>query len=249
MKKIITSALVILATATGFSQEVKWGVKGGLNYSNLRGIETTITNEDGESIKFSSKGQVGFHIGGFAEYQINDKLAIQPELLISTQGGGREFKTSGTDEFGDYYAVSLENKLNLTYLQIPVMLKYQVADKLNIEFGPQIGFALSGKEKISIFSQDGSDVERGSVEFSIFKDEKHIIDGETIQTKGMGKRLDFGLNIGASYDITDNLFVQGRYNFGLASINKSYNYNLSGVQIKNNELKNSVFQLGVGYKF
>lgn len=248
MKKIFTSAFVILATATGFSQEVKWGVKGGLNYSNLRGIETTMTSDDGESIKFSSKGQVGFYIGGFAEYQISDKLAIQPELLISTQGGGREFKTSGT-EYGDYYAVSVENKLNLTYLQIPVMLKYQVIDRLNIEFGPQIGFALSGKEKISIFSQDGSDVESGSFEFSIFKDEEHIIDGETIQTKGMGKRLDFGLNIGASYDITDNLFVQGRYNFGLASINKSHSINLFGGQIKNNELKNSVFQLGVGYKF
>lgn len=249
MKKIITSALVILATATSFSQEVKFGVKGGLNYSNLRGIENTITNEDGESMKFSSKGQVGFYIGGFAEYQINDKLAIQPELLISTQGGGNEFKTSGTDEFGDYYSVSIENKVNLTYLQIPIMLKYQVIDRLNIEFGPQIGFALSGKQKTSFSSQDGNDVESGSLESNIFKDEIHIVEGEAIPTKGLGKRFDFGLNIGASYNITDNLFVQGRYNLGLASINKSYNYNLSGVQIKNNTVKNSVFQLGVGYKF
>jgi len=30
--------------------------------------------------------KIRFHIGGFAEYEINDKFTLQPELLFSTQG-------------------------------------------------------------------------------------------------------------------------------------------------------------------
>jgi hypothetical protein len=60
------------------------------------------------------------------------KVAIQPELLISTQS------TDVTSTaLGDY-----QDKF--TYLSIPIMVKFYVVSGLNIHAGPQFGFLLDG---------------------------------------------------------------------------------------------------------
>jgi len=71
-----------------------------------------------------------FHLGGFAQFAINDKFAVQPELLYSAQGAKYTF-------FG------LSTTANLNYINIPVMAKYKVADAFSIEAGPQLGFLMS----------------------------------------------------------------------------------------------------------
>jgi hypothetical protein len=49
--------------------------------------------------------------------------------------------------------------------------------------------------------------------------------------------FDFGLNIGAGYKLPSGFFTQLRYNYGVTVI------------AENPDLKNSVFQLSVGYQF
>ena len=84
MKKIILTSLM-LCSAFAFSQEIKFGAKVGLNLSNLRGDYPAGIDEH--------NAKIGFNIGGFAEYEINDKFTLQPELLFSTQGNTYGFKT------------------------------------------------------------------------------------------------------------------------------------------------------------
>jgi opacity protein-like surface antigen len=124
MKKIILTAAAVFAFGFANAQDVKFGVKGGLNIANFSGDV-----EDNSS-------KVGFNVGGFVEIKISDKFAVQPELLYSTQG--TKFKMlEGVD--------SAEIKFNLEYINIPVMAKYFVADKFSLEAGPQIGFLTSAK--------------------------------------------------------------------------------------------------------
>ena len=52
--------------------------------------------------------------------------------------------------------------------------------------------------------------------------------------------VDFGANLGFSYDFTENLFVGARYNIGFTNIAKD-----SG----DDSIKNSVFSISAGYKF
>jgi long-subunit fatty acid transport protein len=118
MKKVLLTALAVFAFSFANAQDTKYGVKGGLNMSN--------NSADG------SKSITSFHLGGFAQFKMNDKLAIQPELLYSAQG--REFTESG-----------MSFTTNLNYINIPVMAKYNVADAFSIEAGPQIGFLMSAK--------------------------------------------------------------------------------------------------------
>jgi hypothetical protein len=123
MKKIILSAIAIMAFAFSNAQETRFGIKGGLNLSNIVGGDID-----------NNKTLVGFHVGGLAEIHIVEKFFIQPELLFSTQGAKFD-GPFGTD--GD---------IKLNYLNIPVLAKYYIVDKkFNVEAGPQLGVLLSAK--------------------------------------------------------------------------------------------------------
>lgn len=170
MKKVLLSAVAVMAFMSVSAQETRFGVKAGANLTTFTGDV-----EDLDS-------KVGFHVGGFAEIKLTDKFAVQPEILFSTQGA--KYKEPGYEE-----------KTNLSYLNIPVMAKYYVAEKFSLEAGPQIGFLLSAKAK---FDGDG---ESG---------DEDIKDGL--------KSIDFGVNFGAGYDFTENVSVGLRYNLGLSNI-------------------------------
>ncbi|MWB94674.1 outer membrane beta-barrel protein [Flavobacterium sp. GA093] len=130
MKKIIMTAAAVLAFAYTNAQEVKFGVKAGLN----------IANQTGDVV--GTESLVGFHVGGFAEIKLTDKFSIQPELLYSAQGAKYDFSEPEFDSFE-------EGKLKLAYLNIPVMAKFYVTEKFTVEAGPQIGFLLSAKDDYS----------------------------------------------------------------------------------------------------
>ncbi len=185
MKKNIFTAVAVFAFGFANAQETKFGVKTGLNIANLSG------DVEGAS------SLVGFQIGGFAEFKISDKFAVQPELMYSAQGGKQSYSESSSG-----YSYSAESKIKLSYLNVPVMAKYYAAPKFSLEFGPQIGFLLSAKQDWSESGTDGS--------YSGSEDIKK--DAESIN---------FGLNFGAGYDFTEKLSAGLRYNLGLSNIAKT----------------------------
>ncbi len=188
MKKIILTAAAIFAFGLANAQEVKFGIKAGLNLSNVTG------DVDGASTK------VGFQAGGLVEIKVSDKFAVQPELLYSLQG-------AKVDEEGT------EVDFNLSYLNIPVMAKYLVSDKFSLEAGPQVGFLMSAKAKA---------------------------EGASVDVKDAFESIDFGLNIGAGYDATENINIGVRYGFGLSNIAKDS---------EGEKIKNSNIAIAVAYKF
>lgn len=163
---------------------------------------------------------IGFQIGGFAEIKLSEKFSFQPELMYSAQGGNQEY----SEDFGDGDFFKAESELKLAYLNIPLMAKYYATPKLSFEFGPQIGFLLSAKN-------EGTFTE--------------TFEGETFSESGsedvkeFANSVDFGLNLGAGYDFTENISAGLRYNFGLTDIYKE----------SDDSVKNGVFSVSVGYKF
>jgi opacity protein-like surface antigen len=132
MKKVMLTAVAVMAFGLSNAQDVKFGAKAGLNMSNFGG------DAEGTDMK------VGFQVGGFAEIKISDKFAVQPELLF-TNLGAKE----------DFMGTTVTNNLN--YIAIPVMAKYFVAEKFSIEAGPQIGFLMSAKAEAEGESVDIKD--------------------------------------------------------------------------------------------
>ncbi|MDR1552669.1 MAG: PorT family protein [Prevotellaceae bacterium] len=99
MKKILLITLVALLGIATANAQIKGGVKAGAQLSTLTGASDT-------EFKF------GFHVGGFAEFTISDRFAIQPELLYSAQGA--DYKGGG------------DITMSLGYINLPVLLKIKM---------------------------------------------------------------------------------------------------------------------------
>jgi len=140
MKKILLTALLILG---GFSAQAQWGIKGGLNFANLKG------DSDGNLNVLTQ-----FHIGAVYEISVIDPFSIQPELLYSVQGA----KVKGT--YGD--------DIKLNYFSVPVMAKIYLTDGFNIHGGPQFGMLLSESDSFSPYNSKTFDFGfAGGLEFFV----------------------------------------------------------------------------------
>lgn len=155
MKKVFLAAVAVMGFMTTQAQEVGFGAKAGINMSTLAGDS-------------DASGLIGAHVGGFAEIKLSDKFAIQPELLFSMQGASYDG--------GDF---------RMNYINVPVMAKYFVIEKLSIEAGPQIGFLMSAKA-------DGEDAKDfvNSTDFGINAGASYYLNDNMFLTARYG----FGLN-------------------------------------------------------
>ena len=222
MKKVLFAAVAVLAFGFANAQKsVRFGVKAGLNVATITGDYYT-----------NSEPRLGVHAGGLLDIKLTNRFSIQPELLLSLQGT----KFDRTFRNGDFRT---EYTRNLAYINVPVMAKFYVLPKLSLEAGPQLGFLVAAKDKVSgtEFNNDGS-VSTAS---------------RTTDVKGDFATIDAGVNFGLSYYFTDNFFAQGRYSLGLSSIDdRSYNYNDNTNEFESYSdfnAQNSVLQFSVGYRF
>jgi opacity protein-like surface antigen len=159
MKKITLTVLAIAAFGIASAQDMKYGIKGGIDMVSAKS-------------ELGSYNASGFYFGGFAEFEMSDKIVLQPGL--------------------NYHTASKDG-VKFDYVSIPAIAKYNLSDKLNLLAGPTL-----------YYSMDSADTEKTR----------------------------FNLGIGASYDITDQFFVEPRYDMGLTG-----------------DLKVNHFLIGTGYKF
>ncbi|MFD2552310.1 porin family protein [Bizionia sediminis] len=224
MKKLLLSAAVAVIGFTQISaQDFSFGAKAGANFSTVTGDVDDTTM------------RVGLHVGAVAEYMLNDKMALQAELLYSMQGTKNEYQeTELVDSFLETYKD--EATVKLDYINIPVMFKYYVTEGLSVEAGPQVGFLISAKldlESTYTYNDEGTIVTESS-KLSDF------------DVKDTFKTLDFGLNFGLGYKLDNGLNFGARYNLGLANTSDNSD-NFPGDP--DLDTKNSVIQVSVGFMF
>ncbi len=131
MKKIIILAATFFLLISAKAQQVHFGIKGGLNASELH-----FSNH----AKWDTK--IGLHAGFLAHIHASQTWAIQPEIFYSLEGAKTKMISSGT------------TTINLNYLNVPVLLQYMFDNGFRVEGGPQIGFLISAKTKVNNTSTD-----------------------------------------------------------------------------------------------
>jgi hypothetical protein len=132
MKLSVIAVLAFVLMTVCANAQVNFGIKGGLNFYNLKG----------DDIEADSK--VGLHLGALAHIHLSETWAIQPELVFSGQG-------AEADDSGD------DVKLALNYLNAPLMFQYMFDNGFRLQAGPQLGFLLSAKAKSEGNSTDVKD--------------------------------------------------------------------------------------------
>ncbi len=131
MKKLLITTFSILLVHLTFAQHAHFGIKGGVNLSTLK-------NND------AYKYKTGFHAGVFSHIHLAKHVALQPELLYSSQG--TESKSTLVDL-----------RYNLGYLNLPVMFQYMFNNGFRLETGPQASLLVSAKQKINSIETDIKD--------------------------------------------------------------------------------------------
>lgn len=142
--KLLVFVLFCSFTFSSLQAQTSIGAKIGFN----------IATDYGEDIaELEGIGWViGRQIGGVVEIRINEKLAIQPELLYFQKG------SSATTEI-DSTGRTFTSKTFLNYLEIPILLKLLFGGSAeSTQFfatvGPSIGLALDGRRVLSGGSSD-----------------------------------------------------------------------------------------------
>lgn len=175
MKKIYLTLVAVLAFGFANAQkDMSFGVKGGVDMVSAKTASTTYSDGFGGTytVGGGSVSTTGFFVGGFVNFGLADKLTLEPGL--------------------NYHTASKDGA-KFNYLSIPVLAKYEIAEKFNLMAGPSLFYSMDS---------DDSDKTR------------------------------FNLDLGASYNITEEFFVEPRYSVGLSG-----------------DVKVSHFLFGLGYKF
>lgn len=172
MKFYVSVALAaILMTGTVNAQHVNIGIKAGLNVSN-------IFNDN--SAKYDPL--VGIHAGLIGHIHLAKRLALQPEVVYAMQGAS-------------YLTSSVKTKINLGYVNVPLMVQYMFDNGFRLQAGPQVGFLANAKAKTG---------------------------GTSIDIKDNLKPIDLALGFGVGYVHPPTGFgVDARYNAGLTNINEN----------------------------
>lgn len=156
MKKLLLAVVALTVMTSSAFAQLSGGIRAGLNFSNQN-----IKSQDFD-LDESGDMKAGLLLGLYLVGNLSENIAIQPELVYSSMGAN--------DPDGD---------LKLNYISIPVLLRYNINDMINVHLGPQFGILASAEI-------DGVDA-------------KEFYNGLDLGA-ALGVGLDFGkLNAGARY--------------------------------------------------
>ena len=143
MKNVTTKVgtlVVLLMTSMSFAQEtsstddrdqLKFGIKAGVNFSN-------VYDEEGDD--FVADGKTGLAAGAFVSIPLGKFFGIQPEVMYSQKG----FKGNGS-----FLGLDYDYKRTSTYLDIPLLLQIKPSKYLTLLAGPQFSYLLETKNEFN----------------------------------------------------------------------------------------------------
>ena len=203
MKKIVLLALCLLASYAVEAQYI--GLKAGYNYATLKGNVS-----DGANFK----PYHGYYAGITLEFPLSNLFSLQVEGIYNRRGANITSNTYG------------KAKLNLDYLSLPVLARFNVGKGINLHIGPQLEYRIDKPN----FYFDGTDpVTR------VKDDAIDMIDG--------------ALTAGIGYTTQSGWFFELRWVQGLTNIFES-DSSLSHVPFSTDyNFKNRTLSVGVGYIF
>ncbi|AWX44943.1 hypothetical protein HME9304_01949 [Flagellimonas maritima] len=188
-----------------------YSVAGGANFSNL--------SEDGDYGDDNNESKLGIQLGANALFKVNDNLRLETGLGYANKGSKSSFESEG-GEFGEE-VFSQENKLNLSYLEAPILARYQFRNTgFSAYGGLQPALLLTAKQK----------------------NESNESSSQDTNVKDQFKGFDTSAIFGLGYEFKNGLMLNAGYDLGLINIAESNDFG-------NSTLKNRAFKVSLAYIF
>ena len=163
------------------------------------------------------EGNVSYIIGIGYEIPLTEKFYIQPELNYF-----RLNADAGKKEIWRDQQITIGDELRVSIIAIPLIFKYNIFNKFDIELGPQLNYI----SNISRTRNDGV--------------EKEKVDSRV-------NNFDFGITGGLSHNITQKFGANLRYYFGLTDVDERPGYYLAYTDADLGKM--SFASLSLFYKF
>lgn len=220
------SIIVLLISLTYESFAQTFGIKAGLNLSDMFIKESELYIPYENLADDKTRIIPGFHVGASAELPLFDLFSVEADLLFSTKGTSIVTK----EPFGSETLVTKE-KQDLYYLELPLIVKvpFSIQNfKLFGFAGGYGGLGLAGKINTSYTFGDLEETEKETIKWGSEEGSDYL------------KRIDYGIKFGAGLN-WKSFQVGLAYNLGLANI--SADSEIGSV------IKNRGLGLSLGYMF
>lgn len=185
MKKLVFVSIVLnfIFIYSAQCQKFEFGIKTGPVISNI-GLSDLVShhvNPDKPDIWFHYfTAKVGFNISLNIAYNISSKFFVgfEPGYILK----GANFSDS-------------ESKLDLHYLNLPMIIQYNIGEKTNIYFGPEFSYLLNAE----------LDFDGDKIDMDNFYNEK----------------TETSIFLGVNYFISNGLGIGIRFNYGLTKVSET----------------------------
>lgn len=187
MKKITLLFFSLLCAIATIAQPLNFTLQSGVNYS--------IVQMD----LHDSQLDIGFQVGISTEYEINEKIALSSGVVYKLKKSRviSQVDLWNPENNGHLTGtVMMFNDVGLGYIQIPILLKYQLTKKIDVIFGPQVEIKVHG---------DASFIE-GNYIYPIPEPEEQTINS-----------FDYGIVFGVEYAI-NRVGIRASYNANFADV-------------------------------
>lgn len=213
--KLLIAVMVSLLSFESYSQTIR--IIGGFNLSNI------LIKDNEETYSKDFNMNPGFHIGGTVDFPLSSVLSINTGLFLDSKG----FKLKEEE-----IDVVIKEKLNLYYLDIPIVLKasneFDNGMKIFGIAGPYIGIGLFGKVKSKYEFQGNKETSEDEIEWGNDPYEDDF------------RRFDTGITFGSGIEVKSFLFGIS-FDLGLFNLVPGSDWNI--------QVKNRVLRFSVGYRF
>ncbi|MEO6314613.1 MAG: OmpA family protein [Chitinophagaceae bacterium] len=224
--------LVLLFTASASFAQVKIGLLGGLQSTNI--TETnSLPDWDSTTGKYY-KSKSGIHVGLAAEIPVTRRIFFEPAILYSQKG--RNFtKILETTVADSFYSFNTTRQLSIQYFDIPLNFAY----KLPLSRKKGSNFIISAGPYMSLFF-NGKKVTNQNDEFTSIADSKITRVSKTEDLE-VGKKDDsyrtfgYGVNARAGFEFGNvtltGFYAQGLDNLYYAAYEGSFKHKIFGASL------------------
>lgn len=219
-KKLCVLSMAGMLFALGVNAQIEFGVKGGLNVSELLASSNQNVYISGNSQVIKNYPRKTLNAGAVVSIPLTKKWSFQPEAVFSEQGA--------TGKPTAEYLVSATEEYQLDYINFPLLLKYSYPSGLYAETGPQIGWLASAQIAETVVGASATSY---------------------YNVKNQYKAIDFAWSLGCGYLSPVNLGFDIRYNLGLSNFSNVSASGAQNAPVQNGSVKNSVVQIGIFYLF
>jgi len=218
---LTVSALILIASPVmpqPIESGIELGVKGGLNLATMSGDLTgwpkTLREYDWSGADYSdnygNSSRSLARFGLFATFHVNEAFAVQTEcsyVQMGVEGSGEADIAAGTL----HEIAKITETVSLTYLEIPLLLKYKIPLQGSVQpavfFGPALAIktAATNETRIDVTFQTPTDTA--------------LLHGAGEPDIDNAKSTDFGLVLGGDVGIKigqARLYVDARYTIGFS---------------------------------